>query len=94
MKMKTLLLGVVAGFVLSACGGPIEDEGAVTAEEITTSESALCEGWDAGARRCTWKCTSTSSWYSVQAGYVSYGHCQDFANSQCGRTAYGACWSF
>jgi hypothetical protein len=93
MKMKTLLLGVACGFLLSACGGPIEEE-PVTAEELGTVESALCEGWDSGARRCSWKCTSTSSWYSVAAGAVAYGQCTEFATAQCGRTPYGVCWSF
>jgi hypothetical protein len=50
MKMKALLLGVASGFLLSACGGPIEEE-PVTAEELCTVESALCEGWDSGFGR-------------------------------------------
>jgi hypothetical protein len=95
MKIKTLLVGVVSGFLLSACGGPIEEEATVTSDELTTSEAALCEGWNSGARRCTWKCTSSAStWYSVQAGYVAYGNCTEYANAQCGRTAYATCWSF
>jgi hypothetical protein len=95
MKMKTLLLGVACGFLLSACGGPIEEEAVTGEEQLGTVEGGLCEGWDSGARRCTWKCTSSSStWYSVAAGSVAYGHCTEFATSQCGRTPYATCWSF
>ena len=60
---------------------------------LNTSEQALCEGYDNGARRCTFRCTSGSQWYWYEPGQVPYGQCQDYANAFCGRTAYGACWS-
>jgi hypothetical protein len=91
--MKTLLLGLVSGILLAACGAPTPEE-MDSQEQIGTSEGALCEGWDAGARRCSWKCTSSATlWTSVGVGVVGYGQCQDYANSQCGRTAYSTCWS-
>jgi hypothetical protein len=93
MKMKTLLLGVVSGFLLSACGGPIEEETPVTQEELSTVEGALCEGWDSGARRCSFRCTSTSTWWLTAPGTVAYGQCTDFARTQCGFTASATCWS-
>ncbi len=91
MKMKTLLVGLVSGFLLSACGAPLPEEGA---DELGTTEGMICEGWAAGARRCSWKCTSTSSWYSVGVGVVGQNDCTEYARQQCGRTAYGTCWSF
>ncbi|OJT17171.1 hypothetical protein BO221_46460 [Archangium sp. Cb G35] len=93
MKMKTLLLGVACGFLLSACGGPIEEEAApAPVEELGTVQGALCEGWDSGARRCSFKCTSTSTWWTTYSS-VAYGDCTEFARRECGFTAYGTCWS-
>ena len=92
MKMK-MLLGLVSGLLLAACGGP-GPEATDSHEPPGTSGSSVCEGWDAGARRCTWKCTSSASqWSSLGVGVVANGQCQDFANAQCGRTAYATCWS-
>lgn len=94
MKMKTLLLGVACGFLLSACGGPIEEETVpAPVEELGMVQGALCEGWDDGGRRCSYKCTSTSTWWSAPAGAVAYGQCTEYAKYQCGFTAYGTCWS-
>jgi hypothetical protein len=93
MKIKTLLVGVVSGFLLAACGGPIEEEATVTEDELGTVEGALCEGWDSGARRCSFRCTSTSTWWSAPSGYVAYGNCSEYAKSQCGFTANAVCWS-
>ncbi|MFE8603104.1 hypothetical protein [Archangium violaceum] len=94
MKMKTLLLGVACGFLLSACGG-VEEEAVTGEEQLGAVEGALCEGWDSGARRCTFKCTSDAPrWYSVTAGTVAYGNCTQYATNHCGRTPYATCWSF
>jgi len=93
MKMKTLLLGLASGVLLAACGGPVPEE-MDAQEQLGTTEGAVCEGWDSGARLCTWKCTSSApQWSAVGAGVVAYGQCQSYANAQCGRTAYAACWS-
>jgi hypothetical protein len=91
MNMKMMLMGLVSGLMLAACGGT-EDAQEPVAEELSTVQSALCEGWDSGARRCSFKCYSDSTWWTY-SGSVAYGQCQDFANSQCGRTAYGSCWT-
>jgi hypothetical protein len=40
MKLKMLLLGVSCGFLLSACGGPMEEQ-ASALEELGTAESAV-----------------------------------------------------
>lgn len=71
MKLKMLLLGVTCGFLLSACGGPIEEASAL--EELGTAESAatscpsgyvcIYQGdiWDGG------------SYHPMVARYYNYG---------------------
>ncbi|RKH67554.1 hypothetical protein [Corallococcus aberystwythensis] len=93
MKMKTLLASLAFGSLLMACGGMETEAPMPETPSITTSEQPLCEGWDDGARRCSIKCTSTSTWLTLTDN-VPKGGCQDRANHYCGRTAYGACWSF
>lgn len=95
MNLKTLLVGLVSGFLLTACGGPVTEEGPdAAAEQLGTTTSALCEGWDSGARKCSFKCySSDGSWWTFPAGYVAYGQCQEAANQQCARTAAATCWS-
>ncbi|MBM7113850.1 hypothetical protein [Archangium primigenium] len=90
---KTLLMAFVSGLLLAACGAPGPEELQIPTDELATSQSALCEGWDSGARRCSFKCYSDSTWWTTTSGTVAHNQCQEFANNACGRTAYGACWS-
>lgn len=93
MKLKTFIASVACGLFLSACGGPEPKEGGETAEPtLATSESAICEGWNAGARTCTFKCTSSSNWTYLYG--VPEGQCTARATGVCGYTPYGTCWSF
>ena len=93
MKRKTLLCGLLSGLLLAACGGAASDAGSL-AEAFDPLPGPLCEGWDAGARRCAWKCTSGApQWSAVGAGVVASGQCQDFATARCGASAYASCWS-
>ena len=92
MKMKMSMLGFVSGLMITACGGPELEDAQAPAEELGTTQGALCEGWDSGARKCSFQCYSYSTWWTTSAT-VSYGQCQEYANGQCGRTAYGTCWS-
>ncbi|WAM24860.1 hypothetical protein [Myxococcus sp. NMCA1] len=89
-KAMTLFASVSLGFLVSACGGPEMEEVDADGSTLTTAEQAICEGYGPGAV-CTYKCTSASEWKFV--GGVAWGDCQDVANSRCGHTAYGACWS-
>lgn len=96
MKLKTLFLGLACGFLLSACGGidPAQEESTPSAEPtLSTSQQGICEGWDAGARRCSYKCTSTSEWRAFAAYTVAYGDCVEAGTRACGRVPYGSCWS-
>ena len=90
MKMKTLLLGLVSGVLLAACGAPLPEEDA--AEQLGTTVQAACEGWEAGGRQCTWKCTGLESKWRGQAN-VAYGQCEATATAACGRTPASVCWS-
>jgi hypothetical protein len=91
MKLKRILAGLAFGSLLVGCGGPEVDE-ATAADTLVTNEQGLCEGWANGARKCSFKCTSTSSWITLTSDIPQNG-CQDRADSICGRHAYGACWS-
>ncbi|MCY1042204.1 hypothetical protein OV208_12840 [Corallococcus sp. bb12-1] len=92
--MKTLFVSLAFGSLLAACGG-METEGMVEeTPSLATTEQNLCEGWDNGANRCTFKCTSGSGWLWYAPGQIAYGQCQAAADAYCGRSAYGACWSF
>jgi hypothetical protein len=42
MKLNSMLLACVAGSLLSACGGPVEQEGEPGNSELAQHESALC----------------------------------------------------
>ncbi len=90
MKMKTLFLGLVSGLLLTACGAPSPEEEA--AEQLGATEQAVCEGWAAGGRQCTWKCTGTESKWSGWTG-VAYGQCEATATAACGRSPASVCWS-
>ncbi|RKH67553.1 hypothetical protein [Corallococcus aberystwythensis] len=97
MHVKTLIASLAFGSLLMACGGMepgLEAHASdSTTPSLATTEQGLCEGWDDGARRCSIKCTSTSGWITLDTP-IAKGHCQETANSFCGRNAYGACWSF
>ncbi|MBN9685821.1 MULTISPECIES: hypothetical protein [unclassified Corallococcus] len=94
MHVKTLIASLAFGSLLMACGPEAGLEAhASDAPALATTEQGLCEGWDDGARRCSIKCTSTSGWITLDTP-IAKGHCQETANSFCGRTAYGACWSY
>lgn len=94
MKLKTLMMSMAFGALLSACGGPVTEEGEVTEQEIGSTSQALCEGWDNGGRYCTFRCTSSqTTHYFAGYGDVPYGNCTEYANRYCGRTAVSVCWS-
>jgi hypothetical protein len=91
MNMKTLLIGLALGGLLSACGSVPEE--VVVDDSLGTTDQALCEGWDSGGRRCTFKCTSSGPWLWWEPGVIAYGDCRDAANAFCKGDAYAACWS-
>lgn len=93
MKLKTLMMSLAFGAFLSACGGPLPEEGVDSmADEVGTAEQGVCEGWESGGRRCTWKCSSGGIWIYA-TGQVSYGGCTAYANDFCKGTAVSVCWS-
>jgi len=93
MKLKTLMMSVAFGALLSACG-PLPEETEGMQPELETTTQALCEGWDSGGRYCTFRCTSSQTNHHVVGyGDVPYGSCRDYADRYCGRTAYSVCWS-
>jgi hypothetical protein len=92
--MKVLFISLTCGLLLAACGGPMPEESVNVSEPVlSSSEQPICEGWDSGARHCTYKCTSTDFWHWYSYNQVPYGQCRDWANAACGRTAYAVCWS-
>jgi hypothetical protein len=96
VNIKTLIVSVALGAFLSACGGPPEEiadnAGSTEQPYFGKSEQGVCEGWDSGARICTWKCTSSGPWiWSTQT--LSWGECTPYATNFCGRTPYAVCWS-
>lgn len=93
MKLKTLMMSLAFGALLSACGGPLPEEGVDNpADELGATEQGVCEGWDNGGRRCTWKCSSSGPWIYATSP-VSYGGCTAYANDFCRGTAASVCWS-
>ncbi len=93
MKLKTLMMSVAFGALLSACGGALPEEGVESSpDEYGVAEQGVCEGWDAGGRRCTWKCSSTGPWIYATSP-VAYGGCTAYANDFCRGTAVAVCWS-
>ncbi|WP_164013464.1 hypothetical protein [Pyxidicoccus trucidator] len=95
MKLKTLMMSLAFGAFLSACGGPLPEEGAdssVEVEVLGDTEQGVCEGWDAGGRRCTWKCSSNGIWIYATSP-VAYGGCNAYANNFCKGNAVSVCWS-
>ncbi|MCP3135956.1 hypothetical protein [Pyxidicoccus xibeiensis] len=93
MNMKTLLISLAFGGLLSACGGLPEEELPVVDESLGSSEQALCETWEEGGRRCTFKCTANGPWLVYAAGQIAYGQCRSTADAFCKGDAYAACWS-
>ncbi|QSQ18959.1 hypothetical protein JY651_26790 [Pyxidicoccus parkwayensis] len=97
MKLNTFIIGLSLGGLLAACGGaPEEMTGSQTpADEspIGETEQGVCEGYDNGARHCTFKCTANDfrHWYAYNA--VAWGQCHDVAVRDCGREPYSVCWS-
>jgi hypothetical protein len=94
MKMKSLIISMALGGLLAACGGTTEELADDTQQpQLGDIEQGICEGWDSGARHCTFKCTSTDyrHWYGY--GDVAYGQCTDVARRDCGREPYSVCWS-
>lgn len=95
MHLKTLFASLAVGTLLAACGGVETEEG--TSEQtpsLATSEQGLCEGYDAGARRCSVRCTANGPWFLYEPGILYYGECQAHGASYCGRTPSATCWSF
>ncbi|NVJ23404.1 hypothetical protein HUW62_19450 [Myxococcus sp. AM011] len=92
MKMKTLIIGLAFGSLLTACGGAPE-EVADTESPIGEAEQGVCEGYDQGARHCTFKCTANDwrHWYGYND--VAWGQCENVARRDCGREPYSVCWS-
>ncbi|MDY7227381.1 hypothetical protein [Hyalangium rubrum] len=96
MNLKTVIVSLAFGGLLAACGGPIDevaDNTAVPISDIGETEQGICEGWDNGARNCTFKCTASDyrHWYGYND--VPYGQCHDRAVQYCGREPYSVCWS-
>ncbi|ADO70551.1 uncharacterized protein STAUR_2753 [Stigmatella aurantiaca DW4/3-1] len=93
MNVKSLILSVSLGGLLAACGGSPEELPADPSSPLGETEQGICEGWENGARHCTFKCTAND--YRHWAGYgdVAYGQCHDLAVRYCGREPYSACWS-
>ncbi|MFP2924201.1 hypothetical protein ACLESO_03075 [Pyxidicoccus sp. 3LG] len=93
MKLKTLMMSLAFGALLSACGGPLPEEGVdSSADVLGDTEQGVCEGWEAGGRRCTWKCSSDGRWIYA-TGSVSYGGCRAYADDFCKGSAVSVCWS-
>ncbi len=91
MNLKTFFVGLAFGGMLAACG-PAE-EMAPEPTELGSTEQAICEGWDSGARKCSFKCTANGGWLLYDAGAIPYGGCRDAANAFCKGSAYAVCWS-
>ncbi|MFP2934486.1 hypothetical protein ACLESO_57130 [Pyxidicoccus sp. 3LG] len=65
---------------------------------------AICEGWDAGGRRCLANCSGTNYWmdtgYAASTSllacwYIGHGDCSNAAQNFCfqrGWSYQGACW--
>jgi hypothetical protein len=93
MNLKCLLLSMVAGGLLSACGGAAGELPDELPPQLGETEQGICEGWENGARNCTFKCTESDyrHWYGY--GDVPYGQCHDRAVAYCKREPHSACWS-
>lgn len=95
MGLMFVLLGASGGWGCATIDGA--DGTDVGDEDVREAASALCEGWEAGARNCSAKC-SDDGWYHVgQSPSVPYGGCQEAAMAKCssmGRGYRGSCWSF
>lgn len=95
MHLKTLFASLAVGTLLAACGGVETEEGAgAPTPSLATSEQGLCEGYAAGARRCSVRCTANGSWFLYEPGILYYGECQAHGTSYCGHTPSATCWSF
>ncbi|WP_224243156.1 hypothetical protein [Hyalangium gracile] len=92
MKLKTLMMSLAFGALLSACGGPLPEEGVSSGDELGVAEQGVCEGWENGGRRCTWKCSADGRWIYATSN-VSYGGCTAYANDFCKGNAVSVCWS-
>ncbi|MCP3142788.1 hypothetical protein [Pyxidicoccus xibeiensis] len=66
---------------------------------------AICEGWEAGGRRCLANCSGTNYWMDTgwaasgsglsACWYISHGECGEKAQNFCfqrGWSYQGACW--
>ncbi|SEU19200.1 hypothetical protein [Stigmatella erecta] len=93
MNLKRLVVGMAFSGLLAACGGSIDEVPGEFQPPLQETEQGICEGWDKGARNCTFKCTADDyrHWYGY--GDVPYGQCHDRAVAYCGREPYSACWS-
>ncbi|MFP2906968.1 hypothetical protein ACLESD_18370 [Pyxidicoccus sp. 3LFB2] len=94
MKLKSLIIGLALGGLVTACGGaPEELTGTEQETPVGEAEQGICEGYDNGARHCTFKCTAGDfrHWYGYND--VAYGRCHDVAVRDCGREPYSVCWS-
>jgi hypothetical protein len=91
--MKTLIISLSLGGLLAACGGAPEEMPADTETPVGETEQGICEGYENGARHCTFKCTANDfrHWYGYND--VAWGQCHDVAVRDCGREPYSACWS-
>ena len=92
MNLKTFVVGLAFGGMLAACG-PAEELPEPRESEVGTAEQGVCEGWDSGARRCSFKCTANGGWLFYDAGAIAYGGCRDAADAFCRGSAYAVCWS-
>ena len=95
VNLKKLIIGLASGVFFTACGGPLPEEGmeaAVEVEEVGDVEQGYCEGWDDGARKCTWRCTANGPWIWATSP-VAYGGCRAYADDFCRGNAYAVCWS-
>jgi hypothetical protein len=64
-------------------------------------EQGICEGWNAGARRCTARCANVGNGFWFYVGdypAVQYGGCGTAADAFCrqnfGTYATATCWSY
>jgi hypothetical protein len=93
VKLKTLMMSLAFGALLSACGGPLPEEGVdSSADAIGSTEQGVCEGWDSGARRCSFRCSAGGRWIYATSP-VAYGGCTAYANDFCAGNAVASCWS-